>query len=405
MPRRAGLDADVVRSAGHDPRQRARQVGEAALADVAVADEMVDRAAEQMSGRMRKQTRQANFGPEAHFRASPDDSFCWPQRMPKAKAKLNLSISFVCVSSVGLLEFAVRSQGDDVCAPNSEIRKPGAPCEDGRCTQMLAEQRRTHILLELQRTGEARTRQLAAGFGVSEVTIRSDLALLESRNQLIKTHGGAVSVPTDSPTAAFEQRMQRNFDAKRRIAQTGGRPDHRQPVGRVRQRLDAAPARHADAAGRERRRGDERDEHRPVSDVSPGPGRAHDRGPGLPEHGQHDRLRFRRRGGRPPGASGLRRRPLRSTTSSTSSTSQRISRAPNATWSAWLGGSSSWRILANGTSARPPRRSRCRASISLSPTTDCQRRSGADWKNSKSRSNTCDPSVAEPGGNTISRSG
>jgi DeoR family transcriptional regulator of aga operon len=35
---------------------------------------------------------------------------------------------------------------------------------------------------------------------------------------LIKTHGGAVSVSTDSPTAAFEQRMQRNFDAKRRIA-------------------------------------------------------------------------------------------------------------------------------------------------------------------------------------------
>ena len=84
---------------------------------------------------------------------------------------------------------------------------------------MLAEQRRNQILLELQRTGEARTRQLAAGFGVSEVTIRSDLALLASRNQLIKTHGGAVPVPTDSPTAAFEQRMQRNFDAKRRIAQ------------------------------------------------------------------------------------------------------------------------------------------------------------------------------------------
>ena len=83
---------------------------------------------------------------------------------------------------------------------------------------MLAEQRRTQILLELQRTGEARTRHLAASFGVSEVTIRSDFALLESRNQLIKTHGGAVPVPTDTPTAAFEQRVQRNSDAKRRIA-------------------------------------------------------------------------------------------------------------------------------------------------------------------------------------------
>ena len=89
---------------------------------------------------------------------------------------------------------------------------------DGPQAQMLAEQRRTHILLELHRTGEARTRQLAASFDVSEVTIRSDLALLASRNQLIKTHGGAVPVPTDSPTAAFEQRVQRNSDAKRRIA-------------------------------------------------------------------------------------------------------------------------------------------------------------------------------------------
>ncbi len=71
MARRARLDADVVRPAGHDPRQRARQVGEAALADVAVADEMIDRAAEQMPGRMREQTRQANLGPESHSTELP----------------------------------------------------------------------------------------------------------------------------------------------------------------------------------------------------------------------------------------------------------------------------------------------------------------------------------------------
>lgn len=88
---------------------------------------------------------------------------------------------------------------------------------------MLAEQRRHQILLELQRTGQARTRQLADGFGVSEVTIRSDFALLESRNLLIKTHGGAIPVPADSPAAAFEERMLRNFDAKRRIAQMAAR--------------------------------------------------------------------------------------------------------------------------------------------------------------------------------------
>lgn len=91
--------------------------------------------------------------------------------------------------------------------------------EDPPRAQLLAEQRRSQILLEIQRTGEARTRHLATSFGVSEVTIRADLALLASKNQLIKTYGGAVPVPADLPTADFEQRMQRNFDAKRRIAQ------------------------------------------------------------------------------------------------------------------------------------------------------------------------------------------
>jgi DeoR family transcriptional regulator of aga operon len=86
-------------------------------------------------------------------------------------------------------------------------------------TNMLAEQRRHQILLELQRVGQARTRQLAETFNVSEVTIRSDLELLASKKQLIKTHGGAMAIPADSPAAAFEERMQRNFDAKRRIAQ------------------------------------------------------------------------------------------------------------------------------------------------------------------------------------------
>jgi DeoR family transcriptional regulator, aga operon transcriptional repressor len=88
---------------------------------------------------------------------------------------------------------------------------------------MLAEQRRNQIMIELQRTGEARTQRLSKMFGVSEVTIRSDLDYLNSRRLLIKTHGGAIALPTDSPSAAFEERMQRNLDAKRRIAQAAAR--------------------------------------------------------------------------------------------------------------------------------------------------------------------------------------
>lgn len=88
---------------------------------------------------------------------------------------------------------------------------------------MLAEQRRQQIVQQLQKCGQARTHQLADDFGVSEVTIRSDLEILDGRKQLIRTHGGAIALPADSPAAAFEERMQRNFDAKRRIAQMAAR--------------------------------------------------------------------------------------------------------------------------------------------------------------------------------------
>ncbi|CZT37037.1 DeoR/GlpR family DNA-binding transcription regulator [Rhizobium sp. 9140] len=88
---------------------------------------------------------------------------------------------------------------------------------------MLAEQRRHQIMLELQRVGQAKTRELAERFGVSEVTIRSDLENLDAKKQLIKTHGGAIALPVDAPAAAFEERMNRNFEAKRRIAQMAAR--------------------------------------------------------------------------------------------------------------------------------------------------------------------------------------
>ena len=88
---------------------------------------------------------------------------------------------------------------------------------------MLAEQRRHQIMQDLQRSGQARTRQLAECYGVSEVTIRSDLEILDAKKQLIKTHGGAIALPLDQPAAAFEERMHRNLNAKRRIAQMASR--------------------------------------------------------------------------------------------------------------------------------------------------------------------------------------
>lgn len=88
---------------------------------------------------------------------------------------------------------------------------------------MLAQQRRGQILLHVQRGGEVRTHQLAVEFDVSEVTIRTDLEILQKQKLLVKTHGGAIALPLDTPTAAFEERMRLNFDAKRRIAHMAAR--------------------------------------------------------------------------------------------------------------------------------------------------------------------------------------
>lgn len=46
--------------------------------------------------------------------------------------------------------------------------------------------------------GQIGTAELAEDFGVSEVTIRSDLKILDAQKQLVKTHGGAMAVPLES---------------------------------------------------------------------------------------------------------------------------------------------------------------------------------------------------------------
>lgn len=83
---------------------------------------------------------------------------------------------------------------------------------------MLTELRRTQILKEIQKSGTETTRALAIEFQVSEVTIRADLDKLASRRQIERIHGGAMALTVESPVAVFQERMEINFHAKRRIA-------------------------------------------------------------------------------------------------------------------------------------------------------------------------------------------
>ncbi|GMG86069.1 DeoR/GlpR family DNA-binding transcription regulator [Biformimicrobium ophioploci] len=58
-------------------------------------------------------------------------------------------------------------------------------------------QRRHQILALLQESGEISVEQLSRRFATSEVTIRKDLAAMESHGLLLRRYGGAVPVPRE----------------------------------------------------------------------------------------------------------------------------------------------------------------------------------------------------------------
>jgi DeoR family transcriptional regulator, aga operon transcriptional repressor len=64
---------------------------------------------------------------------------------------------------------------------------------------LLIEERRRRICDLVRAEGRVTVDELAARFGISQVTIRADLATLESAGALTRTHGGALSVQDDQP--------------------------------------------------------------------------------------------------------------------------------------------------------------------------------------------------------------
>ena len=58
-------------------------------------------------------------------------------------------------------------------------------------------QRRHNILALLNEQGEVSVDELAKRFETSEVTIRKDLAALESHGLLLRRYGGAITMPQE----------------------------------------------------------------------------------------------------------------------------------------------------------------------------------------------------------------
>ncbi len=93
-----------------------------------------------------------------------------------------------------------------------------------RAPRPPAAARRRHLRALIAERGFLSVADMARRLGVSEMTIRRDLSVLEADGSLLRTHGGAVLVqgeapmPVDLHEPAFEARSRRRAGAKRAIA-------------------------------------------------------------------------------------------------------------------------------------------------------------------------------------------
>jgi DeoR/GlpR family transcriptional regulator of sugar metabolism len=85
------------------------------------------------------------------------------------------------------------------------------------------ERRREQLVSYLGSRDRASVGELSHVLGVSEVTIRKDLDLLESQGLLLRVHGGAMASGRGRLELHFATREQENLDEKRRIAQAAAR--------------------------------------------------------------------------------------------------------------------------------------------------------------------------------------
>ncbi|WP_234417506.1 MULTISPECIES: DeoR/GlpR family DNA-binding transcription regulator [Miniimonas] len=83
---------------------------------------------------------------------------------------------------------------------------------------LLADQRRALIRAQVAREGAVRVADLTESLGVSEMTVRRDIAALADEGVLARVHGGAVATRT-AAEPAFAEKAERSFAEKAAIAQ------------------------------------------------------------------------------------------------------------------------------------------------------------------------------------------
>ncbi len=82
-----------------------------------------------------------------------------------------------------------------------------------------AEERRESIIKAVQQQGKVRVADLSREFGISEVTIRNDLELLETQGLLNRVHGGAIMGNPFYGSMNLNERYNTNVEAKKAVAE------------------------------------------------------------------------------------------------------------------------------------------------------------------------------------------
>lgn len=97
------------------------------------------------------------------------------------------------------------------------------PTPEPQSESVFAQERQHQITAIVNSEGRARVVDLAERFGVSAVTIRKDLLVLESQRRLVRTHGGAIPVERNRPELAFDVRELLHQEEKSRIGEIAAR--------------------------------------------------------------------------------------------------------------------------------------------------------------------------------------
>src|SRR5580698_3800672 len=84
---------------------------------------------------------------------------------------------------------------------------------------MLIDERRQHILEQIQNDGRVLVGELSRELKISQITIRKDLDYLQAKGLVQRSHGGALRIQSSAlvdPT--LQEKQKHNFAEKERIA-------------------------------------------------------------------------------------------------------------------------------------------------------------------------------------------